>query len=281
MTSQDNIWHRLRDYELPPPPEVAARVHELLNEERQGVTAAQPGSLDRLGRHEVQPPAELRSSIEGAVKNSVPALPVQPRRAGKKFSLYAYRVVAACLFVAVVTWGIYRITTKPSSLPLAAGNKPAAPDKGHTTAPFAVPATNTATNSIASTQSETPAKQIKNLPPHVSLRIDGQSFVIADNDLFVTFTRFDYNKIPEFLADNITHEIKVHLDQYANLIVSQPMAGMLKEMYRLKSNGNPTRRARKRRERLEKWKKTDETYFDQSTQKNPLDPIDLGGFIFK
>ena len=279
MTSQDNIWHRLRDYELTPPPEVTARVHELLNKERQGAAAAEPGSLDRLGSHEVQPPAALRSSIEDIIKNSAPVLPAPPRRQGKTFSLYAYRAVAACLLVAVATWGIYRISIKSSSLPLASGSKPAVSDSNHTAAPPAAHATDT--SSLASAQSETPAKQVKNLPPHLSLRVDGQSFVIADNDLFVTFTRFDYNKLPEFLADNITHELKVHLDQYANLIISQPMAGMLKEMYRLKSNGNPTRRARKRRERLEKWKKTDETYFDQSTQKNPLDPIDLGGFIFK
>jgi len=281
MTSQDNIWHRLRDYELPPPPEVAARVHELLNKERQGAGAAEPGSLDRLGRHEVQPPAALRASIESIVKSSAPAITAQPRRAGKTFSLYAYRAIAACLLVAVAAWGIYRISTKPSSLPLATSSKPAAVDSNHTKAPLTAPAKDTGTSSLASTQPESPGKQVKNLPPHVSLRIDGQSFAVANNDLFVTFTSFDYNKIPEFLADNITREIRVHLDQYANLIISQPMAEMLKEMYKVKSNGNPTRRARKRRERLEKWKKTDETYFDQSTQKNPLDPIDLGGFIFK
>src|SRR5882757_5432039 len=154
MTSQDNIWHRLRDYELPPPPEVAARVHELLNKERQGATAAEPGSLDRLGQHEVQPPAALRSSIESIVKSSAPVLTAQPRRTGKTFSLYAYRTVAACLLVAVATWGIYRISTKQSSLPLAAGNNPAAVDSNHTAASPTVPVNDTGTNRLASTQSE-------------------------------------------------------------------------------------------------------------------------------
>src|SRR5882762_10492747 len=100
MTSQDNIWHRLRDYELPPPPEVSARVQDLLNKERQGTAAPEPGSLDRLGLHEVQPPAALRSSIESMIKSSAPVLAAQPRRPGKAFSLYAYRAVAACLLVA-------------------------------------------------------------------------------------------------------------------------------------------------------------------------------------
>jgi len=46
-----------------------------------------------------------------------------------------------------------------------------------------------------------------------------------------------------------------------------------------KSNGTPTRKARKSREKLDKWKKTDEANLISPYKKNPLDPIDLASLF--
>ena len=59
------------------------------------------------------------------------------------------------------------------------------------------------------------------------------------------------------------------------------MAEYLKGMYEVNDKDKPTRKSKKLKAKLAKWKKKDESYFDRSLQKNPLDIIDLGEFILK
>jgi hypothetical protein len=76
-------------------------------------------------------------------------------------------------------------------------------------------------------------------------------------------------------------DMKVHLDQYTNIVISKQVIAMIKEMYQVRSNGKPTRRARKMKERLEDWKKADEKHFDSTAFFNAADPFDLAEFILK
>ena len=52
-------------------------------------------------------------------------------------------------------------------------------------------------------------------------------------------------------------------------------------MYEVNDKGKPTKKAKKLKHKLAKWKKKDESYFDRNPQKNPLDIIDLTEFILK
>ena len=59
------------------------------------------------------------------------------------------------------------------------------------------------------------------------------------------------------------------------------MLEMMKQMYQVLPNGKPARKARKAKRRLESWKEKDQKRFDRDAGANPLDPVDLGDFIFK
>lgn len=267
----------MQDYELSPPPEVFNHLQQLLEQDREGAGLARD-QFKQLAEYEVQPPEVLRASIENSIRNDDAPLAVvhspATQRSQKKVLFYTYRIAAACLLIAVATWGIYKMNnTKPSS-------------QGYV-APKTIPANNNvAANTDTSSHEKNTGAIAETKPapaykPYFSFNIEGQRFPVSGNDFMATFTSFNYENMPQFISrDNNDRAVKVHLDQYTDMIISQPMAGMLKEMYRLKSNGEPTRKARKRRERLHKWKKTDEEYFDQSLN-NPLDPTVLGKFIFK
>jgi hypothetical protein len=268
MTGQDNIWRNLQDYELNPPPEALSRLQELLKAEQERDAATGQGLLEGLGHYQVQPPERVRASIEKIIFR-------------KPISFYAWRAAAACILLAIAGWGIYRFSAPRQPLPVAA-NKTTAPAPANNNAAVAPPALPVIdSNTHAVTKADTAAAPNNTYTPYHSLRIEGQSFALANNDLIATFTSFQYNSIPGFLTNPIDREVKVNLDRYTNLVISRPMAQLLKSMYQLKSNGDPTRRARKRRERLEKWKKADEQYFDQSPKNNPLDPVDLAEILFK
>jgi hypothetical protein len=114
-----------------------------------------------------------------------------------------------------------------------------------------------------------------------ALYIDHHSFPLVDNDLLVTFTSFKYPEMADHVGKVDGKDMKVHLDQYTNIVISKQAIAMIKEMYQTRPNGKPTRKARKMKERLEDWKKADEKHFDSTSFFNAADPIDLADFIFK
>jgi hypothetical protein len=74
--------------------------------------------------------------------------------------------------------------------------------------------------------------------------------------------------------------LRIHLDQYTNILLSPAMGDMIKELYDARPNGMPGRKARKTKEKLDKWKAADEKQFDAGYPSNPLDPTDLAEFLF-
>ncbi len=111
------------------------------------------------------------------------------------------------------------------------------------------------------------------------ISINGAVIPIIDNDYLTTFASFDANNLPLFLQADNPVATSITVDQYTSITISEGMGAMMKKMYKTKKSGKPKRRARKQKEKLEKWKKVDADYFNQNSSSNPLDPMDLGNFI--
>ncbi|MHA4812352.1 hypothetical protein ACX0G9_29935 [Flavitalea flava] len=289
MSQPFDILRRLQDYELPPPPEVVAGLRNALKNDQQG-------SIERVGQLEIAPPAFIRASIE----NKIGEKSNLKRSLLKIVSIYPYRAIAACLIFAVGVWLIYRTSHLPSSNPLATTNKTNAPlsNKPLSAAPNQDGANQGADNKDSASENKmamnsssrdsnnennngfSGSKTVK-IKPFTSFSLQGQGIPVVDNDLLVTFASFSYEDIPVFLTGTETRDLKIHVDQYTNVVISRAMAATMKEMYQVRSGGKPTRKARKTRSRLEDWKKKDMEHFDQTSGYNPLDPIDLARFIFK
>jgi hypothetical protein len=111
------------------------------------------------------------------------------------------------------------------------------------------------------------------------LLINGSKFTIVDNDYLATFASFNESNLPAFLQVDNPVATQITIDDYASITITEGMGAMMKKMYKTKKSGKPTRRARKQREKLEKWKRADSAFFNPNVNLNPLDPIDLGDFI--
>jgi hypothetical protein len=300
MTRQPDIWSRLQEYEVPPPQGIAERVWEIVNAEKKdgdNGDEQMKGCMERLGQVAIQPPPSLRSSVEKTISKTA-AAPVRggsttAGSSGRSLSFYGIRSVAACLVLTLAGWLIYRATISKGA-PVAVQNKKIAAGS-----PAGKETVVLQPDSLSRKESLNQADSLNDLAEdlpaadsnvlvktgryrqHFSFHINGQRFPLVDNDLLITFASFKYNEIPDFVNRTDNESWMIRIDQYANIVISKTMVGMMKEMSGFKSNGNPTRKARKSRDKLDKWKKTDADNFDQSVQKNPLDPIDLAEFIFK
>jgi hypothetical protein len=103
---------------------------------------------------------------------------------------------------------------------------------------------------------------------------------LIDNDILLTLVSYNYTDYQPLLSE-IKKDNKIKLDQFSYITVSDKMNSLLKKMYATKRNNRPTRKAKKLRTKIEKWKKSDENHFDANTNNNPVDAIDLSEFIFK
>ena len=113
-----------------------------------------------------------------------------------------------------------------------------------------------------------------------SVQLGDSHFEIQNNDLLFTFASFQYNNVPPLLTDIKKEEVKLRLDDYTNIAISKNMRYMMRRMYKTRRNGKFTRTAKRYKARLANWQKADSIIFDSNLVKNPLDPMDLGDFIF-
>jgi hypothetical protein len=153
-----------------------------------------------------------------------------------------------------------------------------------------VPTFSNRSNSYASNQSKSSRKEtkrrmvlaipMKELPVSTEMTIGGTKMPIIDNDYLASFAALNESNLPPFLQVEKPVATTITIDDYTYITISEGMGAMMKKMYKTKKSGKPTRRARKTKEKLEKWKKADADYFNQNSTMNPLDPIDLGNFIF-
>ena len=131
-----------------------------------------------------------------------------------------------------------------------------------------------------------PAKHQRSINTANNHRITGNTFItksvranILENDFFYTLTNFTYSQADDFLSD-IKENNKISINNYSYVNVSDKMAGFLKQVYAVNRRKKPTWKARKAKQKLDKWKKKDAENFDTKFDKNPLDILDLSEFIF-
>ncbi len=271
MDSRPDIWYQLREHQTPPPPEALSRLRESLS----GLN----GTLQRLQQQEHTPPAHLRESIANAIAD-------QPR----KRSLYVYGSIAASFLLLFAGYIVYRtlITNNPAirQQDHAIVRRSPVNASGPTTSGSTVADTLKANDSTRATINTSIASLSASdsisvrLHRPMMVNLDGHHLHLVDNDPLFTFTSYHYPDIAKYMEQE-TEEIKISVDRYTNIVVSKQAAALLREIYKTRSNGKPTRRARKTKEKLEYWKKTDEKRFDGARSLNPADPIDLAEFIFK
>ena len=282
MDNRPDIWRRLQDHEITPPQELSDRVFHDFRTTENGLR-----SLERLQQYITQPPAFMQVAIRNSTIGS------GSRRNGwfPPFRFF-YGAVAACL---VIVAGIVfylagvspqkrtkdvarKITTPVSVLP-AQQDTTAPQSIAGDSSGVATAVTGDATDSTAAGSTTTNITVTANRSQ--TIYIDHRSFPLVDNDLLVTFTSFRYPEIADHVGKAEDKDMKVHLDQYTNIVISKQVVAMIKEMYQTRSNGKPTRRARKMKDKLEDWKKADEKHFDSTAFFNAADPVDLAEFIFK
>jgi hypothetical protein len=271
MDKRPDIWFHLRDHETPPPPELEQRLRESLFSN---------GALERLQQEEIAPPAFLRESITGIINKSM----VVRRR-------FIYGSIAAALLLLLTGVTVYKtlFTGKENSPKDNTIDKIKSAPIASVQAADSLKSVDTSrTASVASSENlPTPATDSTISPAMAkhdrswTLRVDGHSIHLVDNDPLFTLTSYHYPEIGNFLEQKEGEEIKINVDQYTNIVISKQAAAMIREIYKTRSNGKPTRKARKMKERLEYWKKADEKHFDGAAHFNPADPIDLAEFIFK
>jgi hypothetical protein len=305
MDNRSDIWRHLQDHEIPPPAEVLGGLRMKLH------LSAEDNSADfkRLQDHMVAPPDFLWPGIKVAVKASGkeaikaaawpaikvaagsaikgaagPAIKGATGRAGRsKVRVLLPYIAAACLLLILVGVVVDRVSFY-GRRDAAATTRPAAKYAAKT---GAAPIPDTAGNMIRSAasgpgnaidSSALVASTLRALP--LALGIDGRSFSLVDNNPLITLISYKYPSLKQLIDGMGDAGFRIQLDQYTNIVLSPSMAVMIKDLYDTRSNGQPSRKARKTKERLQKWKTDDENQFDGNHFSNPLDPIDLASFVF-
>ena len=148
----------------------------------------------------------------------------------------------------------------------------------------------TSSRSLATAHSETPDAPPAGIPDSASapaiqlsslaLGLDGARFALTDNSLLATFTGYHYPAMGNHLNNKHETSLHIRLDQYTSIILSPVMTATLRDLYATRPDGSPDRKARKTREKLEKWAGEDKKQFDLRYNVNPLDPVDLAEFLY-
>ena len=297
MANKPDIFSRLQEYEVQPPPEVFHNLFNRLQAEMSPDDNSQwQGALQRLQELEIQPPSFMPLTIAnniseepsfsflqemaiappaGAFDRIVHQVSATPVR--KLFP--RYRAIAAVLLLVVAGWSIYRFTNHSSGKAPAAVAKKTVPGKLPVTDPVKQPAAHINTDTARYQLYDN--VRVENYFKTNRFVAEGSGMQLVDNDFIVTFTSFRYEELPPFLTDEENSELIIRIDKYSYFTISKNMMDMLKKMYHLRSRGTPTRKARKEKAKLEQWKTADSARFDNMHSSNPLDPIDLAEFIFK
>jgi hypothetical protein len=248
-------------------------------------------ALKALKDHQVAPPVKFEEMLASAKKSS---------KASKVFNLgdYSRRIAAAVVVIILgaASYFIYQNKQRNGTLNGTGNtvavndnlpaNKPSSANTlpGVSSGELAKEKDETAIASNGLLHNPQKAKSELSTPFYTGrttrgIAIDGSQFPVKNNDYLGTFASFTEASIPPFLRAEKPVATTVTIDKYTSITVSEGMAAILKKSYKTRRNGKPTRRARKQKEKIEKWKKADADYFNQNSTNNPLDPMDLGDFI--
>lgn len=287
MSFNDTILKQLKDFEQRPPLALFDNIKELVHCAPQEVvsdaTLVTDAKLAELKHHTISPPAYLFQKIMEVIKGIGQPAKVVP--------LNTYLKIAAVAASVLLLFGIWKLI---DNNPQPSGNEGEIVQ--HSTPSVPAPIVPAVEDIVigANTTTKTESKKSHSfaafkrssivdlplVPDTFSILIDGAAFVVKDNDLYSTFTSFDYNNLPAFIAAPEPKPYTLRIDKSTAINLSESMVGMMQKMYRTRSSGKPTRKALRMKKKMDKWKEADQTYFDKHVEKNPVNPIDLGEFLF-
>ena len=297
MANKPDIFSRLQEYEVQPPPEVFHNLFERLQAEMAPADDSQwQGALQRLQQLEIQPPSFMSLTIANNISDEPSFFFLQEMAIAPPAGAFdrimhqvsatsvrklfpRYRAIAAVFLLVVAGWSIYRFTRhSPGKVPATVAQK-TVPEKLPVTNPVKQPPTHINTDTARYQLYDNVS--VENYFKANRFVAEGSGMQLVDNDFMVTFTSFRYEELPSFLTDEENSDLIIRIDKYSYFTISKSMMDMLKRMYQVRSRGTPTRKARKEKAKLEQWKAADSARFDNMRSSNPLDPIDLAEFIFK
>jgi len=255
-------------------------------------TAGEIEIFRSLQNYIIAPPAFSTLKISDTVQNSTGVYPV--RKSAPIIRLkYFGRVAAAVLIIGCGIW-IYNnkrslknesVAVNVSSTNVLSGsNNSASANSGSVKSE----SDNNKTSKVVPEKSALIAKADKHnhISSTGSLRKTNSNGIfsphekLVDNDILLTLVSYNYTDYMPLLSE-IKKNNRIKLDQFSYVTISDKMNEVLKKMYATKRNNKPTRKAKRLRAKIEKWKKSDEKYFDSNSGNNPTDVIDLSEFIFK
>ena len=201
---------------------------------------------------------------------------------------------AAAIIILIVVYPLYQkkqttsltqtTNKKEPMLPILAEADTNTPTNTNLQAHHNKPSQSKIKAATASTQAAIPYAPVANyytMPDTLAkFTIGGNNIALVNNDYLATFASFNEANAPLFLKETSPTNTTIVIDKYSSITVSPTMGAMMKKMYSTRKSGKPTRRAKKTFEKIEKWKLGDAKYFDSTNRNNPLDPFDLGNFIF-
>jgi hypothetical protein len=286
------VFEKLKTYSSTPPPQSFDQIfNKISNNNKENIS-----QIGILKNYAVQPPQHSFENILKKINNQVKTTQ-QP--ATVISFLKKYSVAAAC--VGLLCAGIVVYTLRTAGTP----NDNNTPVANNSSMPNTTAIANESLEDTVASGSNTtiPSNAFKNniakrfatkksrlktaggkeeIEQFVPFSMNGINIPFEDNDFMATFINYKYSEkdsamfnIPEGQA------LVIRLDQYNYVSISSKMQGNMKTMYKTKNNGDPTRKAKKMKKKLEAWKNDDKDNFDKKVYKNPLDPLDLFDFLYK
>lgn len=290
MAGTNKSFKDLRDYAVQPPPglfkKLWNKIRHLETGDKHGTGSRLPGieqnlsSLKSYISEEQQPPAFDYKKISIAIRNQSVIPNIEKK---KTFPLF-YKVAAAVLIIGLAGMLYFVVFAnhksqydKSISANLPANNgiytdSPALTGNDSLNAG----AGNSSLHGNAQVAGETSRDNSPGLHTSIPTGNTGEFY----NDFIYYLTNFKY-ETGQKLLDRIMNEKKIIISHFSYVGISDKMASFIKDMFDTNKKGNPSRKAKKTKAQLKKWKKKDEAYFDKSFKKNPLDIIDLTEFLLK
>lgn len=266
MGQSSNFWEILKDYEMEPPLHLDEQVFD-------SITAINPHLTTAIKESEIIPPLFLLSAIEKEL-DMVPATDKVYGSWMESISLLRRFSAAAAILMAIVTVVVF-ISISPKKQNLAEPlitvvpkvEKSVIPDSNKKKAYTQLP--------VAVTKKRTIHQKPGIAPPS---SIASFSYIPEEGDLWVRFVSLNVNREEKDDWTNSTGRVKITIDEYSTLNISEQSMMLIRQIRETKKNGKPTRKANKTRKKLEKWKTKEEKYF--ASDRSPFDPIDLGNLLF-
>jgi len=260
--NKNNLFQELADHEWYPPEPLYEKIMKQVSP---AANPEQDTQLKQLANFEIKPAPALADRILEATL---------VRKTRNIRTLYIIRTAAAAAAILIIFLLIYPwIKNAPASQTGIQQTKPEALSPGSSGTAILQQ-----TDSIIKNKTGRPVDHsIAQYSPPIGT--NGHTLVISDNDLLYSLMECRDCDFSAYYTRS--KPIILDVDQYASVVVSEKMMTFMKALYSANKRQHSTAKARKTRRILNRWKKTDENYFDHNNRKTAMDPLDLLEFIME